>query len=99
VQELSAADAADLIVWEEVEATDGGRLYRLTDTPYGVDRLEWSPDGRALWIQPATGEPETMGHLPTVSLIVGGDDHRVWTPNVLGVSGARLVAGRQQAGF
>lgn len=79
---LSPAGAAALLPWTEVAAEPRHRLYQVSRSPYGVEGLEWSPDGRYLWIQVATSGYLLMGGQPTtVPLIAGPRDRSVWTTN------------------
>lgn len=67
---LSPADAAALLPWTELATEPGHGLYQVSRSPYGVEGLEWSPDGRYLWIQVATSEYLLMGGQPTTVALI-----------------------------
>lgn len=76
--ELSPEALAALVVWGKLPAATGHALFRVSRTPMGVVSLEWSPDGRNLWLNVAA-EPAGMGGLRTAPLIVDVDSGSGWS--------------------
>ena len=75
---LSPEAIAAMAVWKKANSVTGYALYQISETPLGVVDLQWSPDGRSLWLNVAAG-PGGMGNLaPTTSLVINRDSHKGW---------------------
>lgn len=83
---LSPEAIAVMAVWEEADSGTEFALYQISQTPLGVASLEWSPDGRNLWLNVATGLAEMDNSALTTSLIVDRDSHKGWTTSGWGDS-------------
>lgn len=77
--DLDAAAISAMVLWQEVETGTEFVMRQISDTPNGVSRLEWSPNGQNLLLEAATGHILMGGGSNSVPLIVSRDDHSVWS--------------------
>ncbi|MEW5989125.1 MAG: hypothetical protein AB1791_21065, partial [Chloroflexota bacterium] len=81
---FSSADMAQMMVWQAIDSQPEFTLYRLSQTPLGVVDLEWSPDGRHLWLGLASGYTLMGGATWPIPIVVNRDSHAAWNPNIYG---------------
>ncbi len=76
--QISPEAIAAMSVWKEAGSGVGFTIHQISQTPLGVTNLEWSPNGRNLWLNVATG-PGGWGNIAdTTSLVVNSDTHVGW---------------------
>jgi Tol biopolymer transport system component len=83
---LSPEAIAAMAVWKAVDSGTEYALYRISQTPLGVVSLDWSPDGRNIWLSVAIGPAELGDGAQTTSLVVNRGSHKGWLASQWGGS-------------
>jgi Tol biopolymer transport system component len=81
---FSPESIAAMSAWKEADNVSKYRLIQISETPLGVDSLDWSPDSENLWLNVAT-ELGGMGNIArTTSLVTNRNTHKGWAAGQLG---------------
>jgi Tol biopolymer transport system component len=67
-------------VWIDTESGTEFKLLQISETTLGVVNLDWSPDGRSMWVNAAL-DRNVGGWLPTIPLVINLDSKHGWTPS------------------